>query len=316
MATMSTLPVCGAVRGALPVALAALAAAAALLGGCSVPKGKAENESSLKVAHAAGETRVPARADRVVSLSPDSLDVALALGVKPVGAATFPDGHLPTYLAARARGIEKAGTYPKPFMNAIEYVGPDLILAEKDLQKRYYGRLNAVASTVMTADRGHSWEVNTRLFGEAMGRTDQAERLLNRYDRVESDVRTRLASLRGRRISIVRVLSGRVVPAGARSFAGVIVGQSGLGRPRSQQVEKDTARLRGMKGLDGDEILLTVAPGAQRTASRLEHSSAWRRLSAVRAGRVHRVPDDPWRTGGGVLGAELAQRQLAKALAP
>ena len=65
---------------------------------------KAETDSSLKVAHAAGETRVPAQADRVVALSPDSLDTSLALGVKPVGVATFDDKHVPAYLAAaRAR---------------------------------------------------------------------------------------------------------------------------------------------------------------------------------------------------------------------
>lgn len=299
------------VRGPLAVALTALAA----LSGCAVHE-KDESASSLKVAHASGETRVPARADRVVSLSPDSLDTALALGVKPVGAATFADGHLPTYLSSRARGIEKTGTYPKPFLNAIDFVGPDLILGEQDLQKRYFGRLSKIASTVMTADRGNSFEVNTRLFGEAMGRTDQAEALLTKYDRITAVVRKRLASLRGRRVSIVRILPDRIEPAGARSFAGVIVGQAGLGRPRPQQVEKDAAKLTTFKSIEGDVILFSVAPGGERTAARVERSAAWRGLRAVRAGRVHRVPDDPWRTGGGVLGAELAQGQLLKALAP
>jgi iron complex transport system substrate-binding protein len=299
------------VRGPLALALIALAA----LSGCSV-KEKNENESSLKVAHASGETRVPARADRVVALSPDSLDTALALGVKPVAAATFPDGHFPTYLASRARGIEQAGTYSKPFLNAIDYVGPDLIMGEKDLQKRYFGRLSKIASTVMSANRGNSFEVNTRLFGEALGRTDQAEALLLKYDRVTAGVRRRLASLRGTKVSVVRMLPDGIEPAGARSFAGVIVGQAGLGRPRAQQVEKDAAKLNTFKSIEGDVILFSVAPGAERTAARVEHSAAWRRLRAVSAGRVHRVSDDPWRTGGGVLAAEQAQRDLLRLLAP
>jgi iron complex transport system substrate-binding protein len=302
------------VRGLVLTILAALAAVC-VLGGCSVPKGKAENESSLKLAHAAGETRVPAQADRVVALSPDSLDTALALGVKPVAAASFPDGHLPTYLKSRARGIEPAGTYVKPFLNAIDYVGPDLILGEKDLQRRYYGRLGRIAATVFTDDRGHSWEVNTRLFGEAMGRTDQAEKLLSGYDRVAERTRQKLASLRDRRVSIVRVLpNGQVGAAGARSFAGVIVGEAGLGRPASQQREHDAVKPRTVQGLDGDIILLSVAPGAEQAAAKLQGSAAWRRLRAVRTGRVHRVSDDPWRTGGGVLGAEQAQRDLARLL--
>jgi iron complex transport system substrate-binding protein len=302
------------VRGTFLSALAALAAIF-MLAGCSVPKGKAENESSLKLAHAAGLTRVPARAERVVTLSPDSLDTALALGVKPVAVATFPDGHLPTYLKSRARGIAPTGTYVKPFLNGIDYVGPDLILGEKDLQRRYYGRLGRIAATVFTADRGHSWEVNTRLFGEAMGRTDQAEKLLSAYDRVAERTRQRLDSLRARRVSVVRVLpGGQVRAAGARSFAGVIVGEAGLGRPASQQREHDEVKPRSMQALDGDIILLSVAPGAQLAAGKLQASVAWRRLKAVRTGQVHRVSDDPWRTGGGVLGAEQAQHELARLL--
>jgi iron complex transport system substrate-binding protein len=303
------------VRGTLLLALAVVTAATSLLGGCSIPKGKAENESSLFVADSYGETRVPAKAERVVTLSPDSTDDALALGVKPKAAATFPDGHFPTYLAARLHGIEKAGTYNKPFLNAVNFVGPDLILGEKDLQKRYHGRLRHIASTIFSDDRGNSFEVNTRLFGEAMGRTDQAEALLSQYDRVALRTRKRLAHLGDFRVSVVRVLpGGKLQAAGARSFAGVILGEAGLGRPHSQQVEKDFVKFKGIASLDGDAIILTVAPGAQKAAAQLQQSAAWRKLRAVRAGRVHRMPDDPWRTGGGIGGAELAQRQLLKAL--
>jgi iron complex transport system substrate-binding protein len=303
------------VRGTLLLALAALTATTSLLGGCTIPKGKAENESSLFVADAYGETRVPARAERVVTLSPDSTDDALALGLRPKAVATFPDGHLPTYLASRLRGIEKAGTYDKPFLNAVNFVGPDLILGEKDLQKRYHGRLKRIAATIFSDDLGNSFEVNTRLFGEAMGRTDQAEALLSKYDRIALRSRRRLHHLGDFKVSVVRVLpGGKLQAAGARSFAGVVLGEAGLGRPRSQQVEKDFVKVKGIASLDGDAIILTVAPGAERAAAKLEQSAAWKRLRAVRKGQVHRMPDDPWRTGGGVLGAELAQRQLLKAL--
>ena len=294
------------------------ALAAASLGGCAVTdqREKPETASSLKVAHAAGETRVPAQASRVVALSPDSLDTALALGVKPVGVATFDDHHLPTYLAARVRGVERAGTYDKPFLNAVDFVGPDLILGEKDLQQRYFRKLDNIASTVMTADRGHSWEVNTRLFGEAMARTDAAEALLDRYDDVALRTRRALEGLRGREVSVVRVLPDHLEVAGNRSFAGTLLGDAGLGRPASQREEEDAVRLTGadLAPLDGDAILVSVAPGAEARFAKLQRDPAWRRLRGVRGGRVHRVPDDPWRTGGGVLGAELVQHRLERML--
>jgi iron complex transport system substrate-binding protein len=294
----------------------AVLVACAPLAGCAVAdqREKPETASSLKVAHAAGETRVPAQADRVVALSPESLDAALALGIKPVAVATFADGHVPTYLAARVRGVERAGTYEKPFLSAVEFVGPNLILGEKDRQGRLFGKLDNIASTVMTEDHGHSWEVNARLFGEAMARTDAAEALLIRYDRVAEAARRALARLGKPDVSLVRVLGDHVEAGGARSFAGTLLGDAGLPRPPAQRREKDALPVRGsnLAALDGDVILLSVAPGAEGRLAKLERSPAWRRLRAVRAGRVHRVPDDPWRTGGGVLGAEQAQRQLLR----
>jgi iron complex transport system substrate-binding protein len=303
----------GALRSLLVVLLAGVP-----LAGCVVTdqREKPETASSLKVVHAAGETRVPAQADRVVALSPDALDTMLALGVKPVGVATFADGHLPTYLAARVRRVERAGTYEKPFLNAVEFVGPDLILGEKDLQGRLFGRLDNIASTVLTEDRGHSWEVNTRLFGEAMARTDAAEALLGRYDGVALRTRRALDRLGEPRVSVVRILPDRVEAAGERSFAGTILGDAGLPRPASQREQEDAVRVSSsdLGPLDGDVILVSVAPGAEGRFAELQRSPAWGRLGAVGAEQIHRVPDDPWRTGAGVLGAELAQRQLERLL--
>jgi iron complex transport system substrate-binding protein len=306
------------VRGRLrPLLLALLACLP--LAGCEVidQRERAETESSLKVAHAAGETRVPAQADRVVALTPDALDTSLALGVKPVGVATFEDKHLPGYLAKRVRGVERTGTYAKPWLAAVEFVGPNLILGEKDLQGRLFRRLNRIASTVMTEDRGHSWEVNTRLYGEALARTDAAEKLLVRYDSVAAETRAELHGLGGREVSVVRVLPGRVEAAGARSFAGTLLGDAGLARPAAQgEVEEDAVPVRGsdLSELAGDVILLSVAPGAEADLAALRATPAWKRLRAVREGEVHTMPDDPWRTGGGVLGAELCQRRLVALL--
>lgn len=302
-------------RTALAVALLALAA----LAGCDAveiedPNEPKERERSLKVAHAAGETRVPAQAARVVALSAGALDASLALGLKPVGASTQPGGGLPAYLAPRARGIEPTGSYRKPFFNAVEFVGPDLILGDKKQQGRFYGRLNAIASTIMTEDSGHSWEVNTRLYGEALARTDRAEALLVRYDARARRAARSLDRLGDAEVSVVRVLPGRVVALGERSFAGTMVGDAGLGRPRAQRRQREAIPASGARTavLNGDLLLLSVAPGGEGTAAALQRSGAWQRLPPVRAGKVLRVPDEVWGAGSGVLAAEAALRDLQR----
>ena len=75
------------------------------------PNEPKESESSLKVAHAAGETRVPAQAERVVALSAGALDTALALGLKPKGPLRSPMAIFrATSAPARAESSPRAPT--------------------------------------------------------------------------------------------------------------------------------------------------------------------------------------------------------------
>ncbi len=66
--------------------------------------------------------------------------------------------------------------------------------------------------------------------------------------------------------------------------------------------------------LDGDLILVSVAPGARDALLRLESRPEWRRLRAVPTGRVVRVDGGTWWSGGGILAARAALRDLERAL--
>ena len=77
------------------------------------------------------------------------------------------------------------------------------------------------------------------------------------------------------------VTAGAVLTAGAESFPGKVLIDVGLARPPAQDGTRESEMIsRGQLGaLDGDVILLSVAPGAARAAQRLQSSGAWRRLS-------------------------------------
>jgi iron complex transport system substrate-binding protein len=306
------------VRARLTLALAGALLAVTALAGCTEATDEGEDETrspTLQVAHAQGSARVPGSSDRVVALTPDSLDAAIALGVVPVGAATSADGTLPSYLGEAGRRIRPLGPAFRLDIPAIKRLDPDVIVGTLERQGTRYGTLNRIAPTVMTQDTGHSWEVNTRLDGEALGRTDQAEALLTRYDRRVARLRRDLAGGTKPEVSVVRVVGDKVRALGARSFAGTVLGDAGLPRPRSQRVEKETVRPSGdLSALDGDVILISSQRGGLPTLQALMASPAWRRLRAVRAGRVYRMADDVWGAGGGVLAADAALRDLRRLL--
>jgi iron complex transport system substrate-binding protein len=302
------------VRGLALILLAAFVAAAA---GCQESgfDERRETVKPLKVQHALGEAKVPGQAERPMTLTTDALDDALALGVRPVRAA-LPGGRLPAYLRSRARGIEVVPEVTRVDLAAIEAVQPDVILGSAADQRGLYNALRQIEPTVMTEKGGVQWKLNTRLHGEALGRTNDAERLLIDYDRRSARVGRRLGEQRGdTEVSVVLVTPREVRMAGLESFPGSVLGDLGLSRPPAQEGsrEYETVAAEQIPALDGDLLLLSVAPGAGDALRRLEATPEWRRLRVVRSGRVVRVDAGTWWSGGGILAARAAMRDVERA---
>jgi iron complex transport system substrate-binding protein len=278
-----------------------------------------ETRRPLKVVHALGETRVPGRAERVVSLTPVALDNALALGVRPVGAATPPGGRLPSYLGPGTRELTLVGPGSRLDLRTIDALDPDLIIGSKTRHGERYEQLREIASTVMTEDgAGGDWKLDARLHGEALGRTDQTERLLSANDRRVARLRQTLGARAGRtEVSVVRVLPGEIRVAGRESFAGAVLADLGLARPPAQERPEPTVKVSRAEipSVDADLLLLSRARGAGKRLERLLRSPDWTRLRAVRRRRVRRVPDDLWWSGGGLVAAGVATRDLRRLLA-
>jgi ABC-type Fe3+-hydroxamate transport system substrate-binding protein len=135
-------------------------------------------------------TKVPGVAERPLTLSADTLGDTLALGVRPVRAA-LPGGRLPGYLRGEARGVEVVAPLTKLDLAATEAADPDVILGTKEADGKLYDRLSRIAPTVMS--EGDNWKLNLRLHGEALGRTNDAEKLLIDWDNRVGRVRAALA---------------------------------------------------------------------------------------------------------------------------
>ena len=302
-------------RGLTLILLAGLAALAL---GCQESGFDESKETArpLKVQHAMGETKVPGQARRPFTLTTDALDDALALDVRPRRAA-LPAARLPAYLRSRARGVQVTAPVTGLDLAAVEAADPDVILGSKERQRRLYHRLSRIAPTVMSEGGGGEWKLNLRSHGEALGRTNDAEKLLIDWDRRTGRLRRSLGERAARtEVSVVRVLPNGLRTAGLESFAGKVLADVGLARPASQDRpgESQPASLDRPGTLDGDVVLLSVAPGGDAARRRLEGDPRWRRLRAVRDGRVARVDDDVWWAPGGVLAARAALRELERAV--
>jgi len=177
-------------------AVASLGLTALLLTACSggADAGSDDSASSgasagfpVTVEHAFGETTVES-ADRVVATSWTNQDVALALGVTPVGFARASygdedgDGLLAwTKEALDASGAETPELFDEtdgvPF-EAIADLAPDVILsAYSGLSQEDYDTMSQIAPTVAYPGLpwGTTWQDSAKLDGAALGLADEAE---------------------------------------------------------------------------------------------------------------------------------------------
>lgn len=186
---------------AAPLAAAALVLSACSTGSTQSGSAPAASTSSAEpgafpvtVDHAFGATRIAAEPKRVVTLGWSDQDVVLALGVVPVGAVKITwggneQGSTPWFDAE----LEKVGAdQPVRYDDAdgvpfddLAKLRPDLILATNSgLTQDDYTRLSKLAPTVAYPEVpwGTSWEDSAELVGEALGREQAADELVDRTE--------------------------------------------------------------------------------------------------------------------------------------
>lgn len=119
----------------------------------------------------------------------------------------------------------------------------------------------------------------------------------------------------------MRFVPGNIRVYGPDSFSGIVIGDTGLGRPERQLLSSkedkrfDLVSPERVNEVDGDVIFVTAygekAAGEQ---TKVTGGTLWQGLSAVKAGKAHVVSDEIWMTGIGVGAANKILDDLAKYL--
>ncbi|MGQ8631991.1 iron-siderophore ABC transporter substrate-binding protein [Agrobacterium sp. DKPNP3] len=155
---------------------------------CLFSGGASAQESSIFpifVEHALGKTRIEARPERIVTIGWSGEDAVLALGLVPVGMTEykfFPSGMFPWN--------ETAVGDAKPILlsdavidfEAVAALRPDVILGiYSGVDDVSYKRLSAIAPTVVyrSGPWQADWMEQTYLTGEALGKRQEAQKLIN-----------------------------------------------------------------------------------------------------------------------------------------
>ncbi|MGW4854417.1 ABC transporter substrate-binding protein [Streptomyces sp. NPDC004288] len=256
--------------------------------------------------HALGKTELKAAPQRVVVLDVGELDNVVSLGVKPVGyAPSEGDEGIPGYLAKDAGTPKSVGTINNLNLEAIANLQPDLILGSQLRAADKYDELSKIAPTVFSIRPGFTWKENYLLNAAALDRTAQAKTALAAYETKAKKLGEDIGPNKPT-VSMVRYLPGKIRLYAKASFIGTILEDTGLPRPKNQQIDELAAEIspERIDEADADWIFTGVYGDAKATKKdSAQANPLWRNLEAVKAGHAKDVPDETWYLGLGVTAA-------------
>ncbi|WP_417689175.1 ABC transporter substrate-binding protein [Roseibium sp.] len=265
-----------------------------------------------------GTVSVPDQPKRVVVLTNEGTEALLALGVTPVGAVNSWNGS-PwwDHISDAMEGAEPVGKESAVNLEMVAALEPDLILANKQRHEKIHSQLSAIAPTVMSKELRGDWKINFRLYAEALGKDTEANEAISAYDDAVASLRDKLGSSLDEEVSVIRFVPGQIRIYQLDSFSGVLLKDIGFKRPANQNVEEFAIRTgkESIPQMDGDRIFYFTYDTGDGKGRSLEDEvladPLWQSLSAVKAGKLHKVSDAIWNTAGGIIAARLMLDDIA-----
>lgn len=281
-------------------------------------EGQASDEVRT-IKHAMGETEIKGTPQRVVVLTNEGTEAVLALGIKPVGAVKSWTGS-PWYehIAADMEGVQEVGEEGQPNLELIAGLEPDLIIANKMRHEEIYEQLKAIAPTVESETLRGDWKINFKLYAEALGKSEEADKQLAAFDSRIEDFKAKAGDKLKETVSVVRFMGGKTRVYHADTFSGIIFDQIGITRNdmtlNSKETFVDEITKERLPEVDAHRLFyFTYDTGDGKgndTEKEWINDPLWKGLSAVKEGRVYRVDDAIWNTAGGIKAANLLLDEL------
>jgi iron complex transport system substrate-binding protein len=286
------------------------------------PVSSSQGNHQRLVTHAMGETAVPSRPQRVVVLTNEATDMVLALGLTPIGAVKSWSGQpYYDYIASAMAEVAVVGDEMQPSLESIAALQPDLIIGSQVRQEQIYGQLSAIAPTIFSETIGETWQDNLLLYGKALDREAEAEKLLAEWEARVADLREKWSD-RTIQVSLVRFLPGACRIYQKDSFPGQILEDVGLGRPPAQDQTGFAQEIspEQIPQLDGDVLFYFTyeGDGNNQDPETITHPwlshPLWQQLGVVQADNAYAVSDAVWTTAGGIQAAHLLLDDLEQYL--
>ncbi|EGP55827.1 hypothetical protein Agau_L101256 [Agrobacterium tumefaciens F2] len=244
---------------------------------------------------------------RIVTLEWTATEIALSLGISPVGCAE-PSGYRAWVNVENDRlgDVVDVGRRQQPSLEAIRRLQPDLILSSRFRHASLASALGDIAPTHLIDDQAADGDMLAAVYrsvtqaGVALARADEAAALLARFDESMEILKTRLGStVSGRELIVAQPLPG--VPrlrifAPNSAIAGLLqrIGFTAATDLPPQPFGFTTIDLEGLAALDGQCTLFILS---ESIPDDLRNAALWPVLPIVAQGNVMVAGATTWPFG-------------------
>lgn len=275
------------------------------------------------IEHTLGETCVPLQPQRIIALDEISLEVLLALDLKPI-AATQPNiaGSRIPKLDKKAEGIASLGKESQPNLEKIVQLDPDLILGFFVSEEKYK-LFSQIAPTVTLDYVQAGWQDALLRIGKITGKSTQAHKILQQYQQRVQELRNIITNqFKTTTVSISRFYAGRQIAEFRTkfSFPASIFLDVGLSfleiQDRLTENSNQTfipVSLERLDLINADILFIALDPGSQVSFQKYKNSQLWQNLQAVKSNRVYLVDSSYW-IFGNILSANAIIDDIFKYL--
>ncbi len=277
-----------------------------LINNSDYPKQENRISECKKVKHILGESCIPLNPQRIIVTDAEMLEMVVALNFQPVGRAKANiAGSKAPVLKGKIGEITDLGKESQPNLEKMVQLNPDLILG-LGISPENYNLYSKIAPTV-TFDYYHAgWKDNLRLVAQALGKTEEAEKLLSEYNDKIKSIQQKINNQQGNiSISIARFYAGWNFTQFQTplSFSGSVLKEVGFAVPQPQiQLGADklsdgtyvTVNQERIELLDADVLFIALDPGSEKNFNRYQNNPLWQKLNVVKNRRVYTVDSGYW----------------------
>jgi iron complex transport system substrate-binding protein len=274
------------------------------------------------IKHELGESCIPINPQRIIVTDQESLEILVALGLKPIAATTANRvGNKASILKEKIAGIIDLGKETQPNLEKIVKLRPDLIIGFF-ISPQNYQIFSQIAPTFSIDDYTETgWKKTLIQVAYIVDKPQEAEQLLEKYQQRIADLRLNFdQKSRNTEITIMRFYTNIQFTQflNKLSFPVSILEELNLSIPLVQRqissnanVSYNNVSLERVDLLEADAMFIALDPGSEENFQKYQNSPLWQKLNVVKNNRVYTVDSGYW-IFGNILSANAILDDIYK----